>query len=145
VIAAFPCGASGVFSRTEPLPDLFACIERVSRGEIWATSSHSQFLLEALGSTPTCEGIDAGKIGVLSHRELQVAEHAAQGQSNRQIADQLGLSEHTIKNYLFRIFEKLGVSNRFELLFLLFKECNAQAMGRGGAPFETGIGNSMET
>jgi DNA-binding NarL/FixJ family response regulator len=147
VIAAFRCGATGVFSRTEPLPDLFACIERVSRGEIWASSSHSQFLLDALRSTPSCEGIDEGRIGLLSQRELQVAECAAQGQSNKQIADQLGLSEHTIKNYLFRIFEKLGVSNRFELLFLLFKECNGQAGGRVGG--QSGAesdrsGNSIE-
>ena len=45
-------------------------------------------------------------------------------------------------NYLFRVFEKLGVSNRFELLFLLFKECNGQATGRVGTPFGTEIGNS---
>ena len=45
----------------------------------------------------------------------------------------LGLSEHTVKNYLFRIFEKLGVSNRFELLFLLFKECNGSTADRRGA------------
>ena len=134
VIAAFRCGATGVFCRTEPLSELAACIERVSRGEIWASRSHSEFLLEAFRSTPSCDGIGAEKIRLLSHRELQVAECAAQGQSNKQIADRLGLSEHTIKNYLFRIFEKLGVSNRFELLFLLFKECNAQATGRGGVP-----------
>ena len=145
MIAAFRCGATGVFCRTEPLSELLACIERVSRGEIWASSNHSEFLLEAFRSTPSCEGIDAGKIGLLSHRELQVAECAAQGQSNKQIADRLGLSEHTIKNYLFRIFEKLGVSNRFELLFLLFKECNAQATGRGAVPLGTEIGHPIET
>ena len=145
VIAAFRCGATGVFSRTEPLCDLLACIERVSRGEIWASKNHSQFLLEALRSAPSCEGIDAGKIGLMSHREFQVAECAAQGQSNKQIADRLGLSEHTIKNYLFRIFDKLGVSNRFELLFLLFKECNAPATGRSGVPFGTVIGHPIET
>ena len=133
VIAAFRCGAVGVFCRTDPLPELPACIEHVGRGEIWASRNHSQFLLEALRSTPSCEGIEGAKIDLLSHRELQVAERAAQGQSNKQIADRLGLSEHTIKNYLFRIFEKLGVSNRFELLFLLFKECNGQATGRGGS------------
>jgi DNA-binding NarL/FixJ family response regulator len=132
VIAAFRCGATGVFCRTEPLSRLLGCIERVSRGEIWATSNHTEFLLEAFRSTPSCEGIGADKIRLLSHRELQVAQGAAQGQSNKQIADGLGLSEHTIKNYLFRIFEKLGVSNRFELLFLLFKECNGPGVGRPG-------------
>jgi TPR repeat protein len=40
--------------------------------------------------------------------------------SNREIAGQLKLSEHTVKNYLFRIFDKLGVSNRAELVFLAF-------------------------
>jgi two-component system, NarL family, nitrate/nitrite response regulator NarL len=145
VIAAFRCGATGVFCRTEPLSELPICIERVSRGEIWASRSHSEFLLEALRSAPSCEGIGAEKIRLLSHRELQVAECAAQGQSNKQIADHLELSEHTIKNYLVRIFEKLGVSNRFELLFLLFKECNSQTPGRVGAAFGSEIGHPIET
>jgi DNA-binding NarL/FixJ family response regulator len=143
VIAAFRCGASGVFSRTNPLPELFTCIERVSHGEIWASSSHCEFLLEALRNTPSCEGITSGRLDLLSHRELQVAECAAQGQSNKQIADRLGLSEHTVKNYLFRVFEKLGVSSRFELLFLLFKECNGHATGQDGVRSQTEIGNSI--
>ena len=40
----------------------------------------------------------------------------AEGMTNREIASRLQLSEHTIKNYLFRVFEKLGVSNRAELV-----------------------------
>ena len=55
------------------------------------------------------------------------------------------MSEHTIKNYLSHIFEKLGVSNRFELLFLLFKECSGQAPGRVGVPFRPEIGHPIET
>ena len=145
VIAAFRCGAAGVFCRTDPLSELPTCIERVGHGEIWASRNHCQFLLEALRSTPSCEGIAAAKIDLLSRRELQVAEHAAQGQSNKQIADRLELSEHTIKNYLFRVFEKLGVSNRFELLFLLFKECNGHATGRAGVLSGTEIGHPIET
>ena len=47
VIAAFRCGAVGVFCRTDPLPELPTCIEHVARGEIWASRNHSQFLLEA--------------------------------------------------------------------------------------------------
>jgi DNA-binding NarL/FixJ family response regulator len=51
----------------------------------------------------------------LSKREEEIARLVAEGMSNRQISQQLTLSEHTIKNYLFRIFEKLGVSTRVEL------------------------------
>ena len=130
VMGAFRCGAAGVFCRTESLSELPTCLERVSRGEIWASEAHSEFLLEALRSTPTYEGIETGEIDQLSRREVQVAEHAAQGESNKQIADRLGLSEHTVKNYLFHVFEKLGVSNRMELL-LLFKG-SGQATGPGG-------------
>jgi DNA-binding CsgD family transcriptional regulator len=145
VIAVFRCGAAGVFSRTDSLPELARCIEHVSRGEIGANKEDSEFLLEALRSTPSCEGIGAGKIDQLSPRELQVAERAAQGESNKQIADQLGLSEHTVKNYLFHVFEKLGVSNRFELLFLLFKECNGSTGDRAAVTLATEQGHPIET
>ena len=75
----------------------------------------------------------------------QVAERAAQGESNKQIADRLGLSEHTVKNYLFHVFEKLGVSNRFELLFLLFKECNGSPTDRAAVTLATEHGHPIET
>jgi DNA-binding NarL/FixJ family response regulator len=120
VLAAFRCGAKGVFSRSEPPAEFQACIDRVSRGEIWAGPKEAEYLLAAMRNSPSCDGIDDEKVSILSKRELEVAECAAQGQSNKQIADQLHLSEHTVKNYLFRIFDKVGVSNRFELLFLLY-------------------------
>ncbi len=120
VLAAFRCGAKGVFSRSEAPAEFRACIERVSRGEIWAGQKEAEYLLAAVRNSPSCDGIDDEKVSVLSKRELEVAECAAQGQSNKQIADQLHLSEHTVKNYLFRIFDKMDVSNRFELLFLLY-------------------------
>ena len=137
VMSAFRCGAAGVFCRTESLSELPTCLERVSRGEIWASQAHSEFLLEALRSTPSYEGIETGGIDQLSRREVQVAEHAAQGESNKQIADRLGLSEHTVKNYLFHVFEKLGVSNRMELL-LLFK-----GSGQGRSPGGLSLGNDV--
>ena len=133
------------FAGRNRYPNFASCIDRVSRGEIWASKNHSEFLLETLRSTPSCEGIGAGKIDQLSRRELQVAEHAAQGESNKQIADRLGLSEHTVKNYLFHVFEKLGVSNRFELLFLLFKECNGSTADRASAILTTEPGHPIET
>jgi len=118
VIASFRSGARGVFCRTEPVSEFCACVERVSRGEIWTSSIAAQHLLETVRSSPCYEAVE-GKVGMLSRREIEVAEAAAQGQTNKQIAGALRLSEHTVKNYLFRIFEKLGVSNRMELLFFL--------------------------
>jgi DNA-binding CsgD family transcriptional regulator len=57
-------------------------------------------------------------MNLLSRREAEVVTCLAEGLSNREIAEQLGLSQHTVKNHLFRIFDKLGVSNRVELLFM---------------------------
>jgi DNA-binding NarL/FixJ family response regulator len=51
----------------------------------------------------------------LSKREEEIALLVAEGLSNRQISQRLTLSEHTVKNYLFRVFEKIGVSTRVEL------------------------------
>jgi DNA-binding CsgD family transcriptional regulator len=54
---------------------------------------------------------------ILTPREKQVAALAAEGLSNRDIAGELNLSEHAVKKYLFRIFDKLGISSRVELVF----------------------------
>ena len=119
VIAAFRSGAKGVFCRTEPLSELHTCIERVSQGRICTGRVETEYLLEAIESAPTCDGL--AELRTLTKREVAVADLAAQGLGNKQIAQKLGVSEHTIKNHLFRIFDKLRVANRVELLFLMVK------------------------
>jgi DNA-binding CsgD family transcriptional regulator len=74
--------------------------------------------LDALASAPTVRAVNARGMSLLSKRELQVVRCLAEGLSNRQIADRLELSQHTVKNHLFRVFDKLGVSSRIELLFM---------------------------
>ena len=120
VIASFRNGARGVFCRTEALSEFKQCALAVSQGQIWVDNGSADYLLDAIKSTPSCEAIC--HLSTLSKREIEVAEFAAQGLTNKQIADHLGLSEHTVKNYLFRVFEKLKISNRIELLFLLVNE-----------------------
>lgn len=119
VIASFRSGAKGVFCRTQPVSELYNCIERVSQGKIWAGRAEAEYLLDAIQSTPTCDGLD--DLNKITRRECEVAELAVQGLNNKQIARRLGLSEHTIKNHLFHIFDKLNVANRIELLFLMVK------------------------
>lgn len=119
VINAFRSGARGVISRQHPVPEFLDCVERVRQGFIWAGKQETTLLLDALRSLPTPSVSTKGDAPPLTQRELQVVRCAAKGKTNKVIASELSLSEHTVKNYLFRAFEKMGVSNRVELLFQL--------------------------
>ena len=124
VTAAFRAGAQGVFCRTEPFRLLAKCIQCVSAGQVWASSHELQFVLEALAqpSLAPCLNLNGG---LLSARETDVVRCVAEGLSNREIAQRLKLTEHTVKNYLFRIFDKLGVSSRVELVLYAFRNGSA--------------------
>jgi DNA-binding NarL/FixJ family response regulator len=115
VIEAFRAGARGVFCRTESLKLLAKSIKCIYEGQIWASSSELQFLLEAISEPVPMSFLDTGD-SPLSARELDVVRCVAEGLSNREIAQRLTLREHTVKNYLFRIFDKLGVSSRVEVV-----------------------------
>lgn len=120
VVEAFRAGAHGVFSRTEPLKSLAKCIQCVSTGQVWANSRELRYLLEALGEAMPLRPSGARKEVPLSKREQEVVRCVAEGMSNREIAQRLGLTEHTVKNYLFRIFDKLGVSKRVEVVLYAY-------------------------
>ena len=115
VIEAFRSGARGVITRSDSLETLYKCIARVAEGQVWASSVQLDFLLEALVEPLSIENGSESPARPLSKREEEIARLVAEGCSNRQISEKLKLSEHTIKNYLFRVFEKLGVSTRVEL------------------------------
>ena len=69
--------------------------------------------------------IDSRGAVLLSRREQEVVRCVAEGLSNREIAQRLGLTEHTVKNYLFRIFDKLGVSKRVEVVLYAYSAGNS--------------------
>ena len=119
VINSFRSGARGVFSRQLAMSEFLDCIKHVAKGLIWAGKRETGTLLEAFKSIPAPNVLFANDAPELTVRELQVVQCAAKGKTNKTIASELRLSEHTVKNYLFRAFEKLGVSNRVELLFYL--------------------------
>ena len=123
VVEAFRFGARGVFYRSESFEILCKCIACVHKGQIWAGSAELRFVLEALGKPLPLDGNNAAGY-TLSKREEEIARLVAEGCSNREISQQLDLSEHTIKNYLFRVFEKLGVSTRVELALYALKHGN---------------------
>jgi len=119
VLNAFRSGARGVFPRQRPIADLLDCVERVRNGYIWAAEQETTLLLDAIRSFPIQNLSPSTESLPLTYREKQMVQAAARGKTNKVIAGELGLSEHTVKNYLFHAFEKLGVSSRTELLFYL--------------------------
>lgn len=118
ILEAFRAGARGVFGRNEPIESLSQCVRCVHQGQIWANNHQFGIAIGALADSPTFRAVNADGMSLLSERELQVVRCLAEGLSNREIADRLKLSQHTIKNYLFRVFDKLGVSSRVELLYM---------------------------
>ena len=122
ILQAFRAGARGIFSRHESVESLCKCVRSVHEGQIWANSLQMSFAVEALASSPTVRAVDANGLNLLSKREMEVVRSLSEGLTNREIAERLGLSQHTIKNYLFRVFDKLGVSSRVELLFMTLSQ-----------------------
>jgi DNA-binding NarL/FixJ family response regulator len=116
IIECFRAGARGVFCRSKPFEALCKCIQVVSQGQIWADTAELEYVLEGLAETTRMPVVgNAGPVR-LSKRETEVIALVADGLTNREIAQQLGLSTHTVRNYLFRIFDKIGVSNRVLLV-----------------------------
>ncbi len=122
ILKAFRAGARGLFTKNDSLETLSECVHAVHEGKIWANEYAFSVAVEALANAPVVRTANSNAMNLLSKRELQVVWALAEGLTNREIAQQLNLSPHTIKNYLFRIFDKLGVSSRIELLFIALSQ-----------------------
>ena len=121
IVEAFRAGVSGVVRDSDPAMTIAKCVESVHGGQIWASSSHLRMVLQILAQQSVPSNSYESKSNgsaLLTKRELEVVRAVAEGMTNRNIAAQLNLSEHTVKNYLFRVYDKLGISNRSELLML---------------------------
>src|SRR5262249_17490765 len=105
---------------------LCKCIHRVRRGEVWLNNQQMQYLIDAVAQVPSLRVINASGLKLLTPREEQVVALVADGLSNREIAHELSLTEHTVKKYLFRIFEKLGISSRVELVLYAFSHSHSR-------------------
>jgi len=123
VVNAFRTGARGIFCRSGSVKMLRKCLIAVHQGQVWANAGQMQVILDALESRAPRRATNPKKNNQLRKREQDVLDCVAAGLNNRQIAEQLCLSEHTVKNYLFRLCDKLGRSGRVELMLYALTHC----------------------
>jgi len=139
VVEAFRAGAKGVFFPSKSAFRLLCrCVNRVHAGQIWASSIELSYVVDAFSQFSPMPVVNSDGMRLLTNREEDVVRLLAEGMQNRDIARELRLSEHTVKNYLFRIFDKLGVSSRVELV--LYAVSNTKR----AAPVEAGTGGPGE-
>jgi two-component system nitrate/nitrite response regulator NarL len=124
VIDAFRGGARGVFCRIQSIKLLSKCVRTVHGGQIWANNQNLDFILKFLTQLKPLRLLKpGGGMSRLTQREAEVVRLLTEGMSTREISHTLKVTEHTIRNYLSVIYEKLGVSSRVELaLYAITRE-----------------------
>ena len=116
LIDAFRCGARGIFTRSHSIDVLPKCICAVHSGQVWFSNEQIELLLELVSRLRPLQVVKPGGMATLSNREREVLGLVAEGMGNEEIAQKLDITEHTVRNYLCHLFEKLGFSSRVELV-----------------------------
>jgi DNA-binding NarL/FixJ family response regulator len=121
---AVELGALGIVSKSDKPEVLLTAIERVHNGEVWL-GGHliSSVLTHLLSPEERRETAEAIKIKSLTPREQEMISLVCAGLKNKQIADELSISEVTVRHHLTSVFSKLDVGSRFELLIYAYKHC----------------------
>jgi len=111
-------GACGIVRKDESAETLVKAIERVHRGELWLDrTTTGRVFVELARANGEVVSPERRKLATLTAREREVVERlvAEPGADNRRLALNLHVGEHTLRNHLSRIYDKLGVPNRLEL------------------------------
>jgi two-component system nitrate/nitrite response regulator NarL len=117
-VTAVKCSASGVILRSTD-PALFVrCARKVVDNEIWLPKKQVAQIAKLLDQTQA----GARPVDLLTARERLVISYLILGWRNREIAERMSITEQTVKNHLRSIYDKVGVSDRLELvLFALHR------------------------
>ncbi len=111
-------GVVGVISKTQTPETLIKAIEKVHAGEVWLERSLIANVLVRFSRSQPVTKVDpeTASINSLSEREKEVVKLIGQGYKNKRISSELCISETTVRHHLTSIYDKLGVSDRLELL-----------------------------
>ena len=116
-------GAVGIVVAENHPEILFKAIEKVYAGEVWLDRSLiANFVIQKThAGTPAYIEPKTQRIAMLSEREREIITLIGEGLKNQQIADQLFLSEVTVRHHLTSIFRKLAISDRLELVIFAYQ------------------------
>jgi DNA-binding NarL/FixJ family response regulator len=117
IFRALSAGASGYLLKRQPPEELLDAIREVVAGGAPMSTSIARKVVRSFQSIAP-KGKESPE---LSHRELEVLQALAQGLAYKQIADQLNVSIHTVRNYIRRVYEKLHVRSRTEAVVKFYK------------------------
>lgn len=126
VLAALKVGARGYVLKGVGGPDLVRIVRSINAGEPYVTPSLAASLLRELREQPTDKKAAPDPLSELTERERQILELVATGRSNKEVAEDLYLSEKTIKHYMTNILQKLQVRNRVEAALLAQKSADVE-------------------
>lgn len=107
-------GVSGIVPRSVAPDLLVKCIRKVAAGETWLDNRGVNWVIDAYRSQ-AAQLTNPRHRTRLSDKELLIISSVSQGMRNKEIAKEIGTTEQVIKNYLRKIYDKLGVSDRLEL------------------------------
>lgn len=107
-------GVRGIISRSISPDLLVRCVRRIAAGETWIDNQSVNWVIDAYRSQAAAL-VSPRTQPRLSPKEMAIITCITQGKRNKEIAFQLGTTEQVIKNYLRKIYDKLGVSDRLEL------------------------------
>jgi len=107
-------GVRGIISRSISPDLLVRCVRRIAAGETWIDNQSVNWVIEAYRAQAAAL-VSPRTAPRLSPKEMAIITCITQGKRNKEIAFQLGTTEQVIKNYLRKIYDKLGVSDRLEL------------------------------
>ncbi|HEY6937028.1 MAG TPA: response regulator transcription factor [Terriglobales bacterium] len=114
VLELFRRGAHGIIDRSIPPETLVACIRKVAKGDMWLDEQAVNWVLHAFRTQATRPIAPAAKVH-LTQKEMMIVACVAQGMKNKEIAVRVNTTEQVVKNYLRKVYDKLGVSDRLEL------------------------------
>src|SRR5271155_5893337 len=110
----FRRGVHAIVSREVAPEWLVDCLRKVSKGEPWLDGRATQWVLEAYRTQGTRQGSSRPKVQ-LTPKETLIVSCVTQGMKNKEIAVRVGTTEQVVKNYLRKVYDKLGVADRLEL------------------------------